>query len=117
MKIQQRPGHVGPGREFRGVEVRGWWRGARFQEGLGGRPVLLVLPPMFFEQGAERGDLFGFRVSRQCLPPGPGDAGVFVALALPQNPRGKLAGGLDIGRIVQQHERLLRNVGPAARYF
>ena len=37
--------------------------------------------------------------------------------ALAQDPRGEHAGGLDVGRVVQQHERLLRDVraGPLGR--
>ena len=41
---------------------------------------------------------------------------VVVAPAFEQRPLGQLAGGFDVRRIVQQHQRLQRRVGPAAAH-
>src|SRR6185369_11972922 len=59
-------------------------------------------------------DFFGARSPCQRLPPSPRNAGGFVTVALAQNAHRKRTGGFDIGRVVQQHQRLLRKVRPAA---
>ena len=92
---------------------------ADFQEGLGGGRVGLVLGEVFVEERAGGGEFVGSGGAPEGLLPCPSEAGIRVASGFLHDARGEGAGGLDVGRVVEQHEGLLRDVraGPLGGAF
>ncbi len=66
------------------------------------------------EQLAQDASLFPGRLARRGQPEGEVQTALLVGATVAERALRELARGLDVGRIVQQHERLERRVGPRA---
>ena len=117
MEIQQHACDVRPGGEF-GASLCAEAGGQRQISGGQQRARRLrigaVEPEVFVEQTGRRAHFLGAGRALQRAIPGKGQPRRRAAATLADDPRRQRTRRLDVGRIVEEHERLLRQIGAVA---